>query len=334
MSATNTKPLDRTFYVKSQQKFVDLAKTYPDILAVYSAGTIKHPGISDLDFVVCLKDRLTSPLDLENRLPADVASLITTGSILKVNESAIADIGIIDEFPLRLLYGEQYQFNQYNDLTYLICRVLDWLPERFFVLNRFQWESEADILHGLRILKSFSVSLNFLKQITGDTQYDQFMNSLATLRDRWFTKPDTDAFSQLWNSAREIAAQALNDFDRWLGDNNFIAIEAPDKKMGFSIPRGPSFVFGSIAKPNGDNVVVPWTVAAFLTTQAGNGRGFITQNIGRCFSAPIPLSSCQVNSDLRQTILARMNYVESLAAFFRANDLTRGLLKYGWFLNK
>src|SRR5688500_2416260 len=91
---------DKHQYDQAIQEFSSVAMSYTDVLAVYTAGTVNYPGISDLDFVVCLKDELSAPFDIEEKLPDTVRELIGSGTILKVNERNVTRLNCIDQFPL------------------------------------------------------------------------------------------------------------------------------------------------------------------------------------------------------------------------------------------
>lgn len=334
MNAVNLpKPRKQADYKAAQEGFLQLAGEYPDIAAVYSGGTMRHPGISDLDFVACVRDKLSGPLNIEEKLPTDVAELIGAGSILIVNEAAFPDIKIIDDFPLQHLQGRQFQFNEYSSMAFTLCRVLDWLPERLWSLCRFNMAAEQDVTRGLQLLQSLTVSLRNIQGLTKETAYDKFIQSVEDMRGEWFTRADSlEKFSGMIEEAQRVAARALDDIHQWLVRSGAVRVTVPEpQSLAFSIPRGPQFYFGDTVSFTGNTVTVPWSVAAYLQAQIKATDGFISRELSASFSTPMTLAF-EIASELETTITARMEYVESLAAFFQENGIRRGLLKYGWFL--
>ena len=50
-------------YDKAAESFVDRYRGHRDTTGIYQFGHVTVPGISDLDFIVVLRDRLNTPLD-------------------------------------------------------------------------------------------------------------------------------------------------------------------------------------------------------------------------------------------------------------------------------
>ena len=54
---------DREFYDVAADKFVEKYSAHKDVLGIFLFGQVSVPGISDLDFIVVMKDRLNEKFD-------------------------------------------------------------------------------------------------------------------------------------------------------------------------------------------------------------------------------------------------------------------------------
>lgn len=338
MNLTNLPQIrDKEEYAVAQHRFLDIARSYPDIRAVYTGGTVTHPGISDLDFVLALNDTLQQPLDIEEKLDPEIKSVIGKGSILKINTSNMATLKIIDDFPLQHLQGEQYHFAEYTSIEYEICRFLDWMPERLFRIWQLQTSTEIDVIHTLQLLKSLTVSLKKLQEITGSTSHDSFINRVYQLRANWFTLTSpTVPLHNLIQESSLVAIHALTFMDRWLRHKGYIEVGSGNTTGDYVFaipPKGPQWWFSYAASISRRGIVVPYTVRIFLQAQAESSPGFIAEHVRTSFGSDSLLSVAQyIKPELLTAINSRMAYIESVADFFRRSKLQRGLLKYGWFV--
>lgn len=306
-----------------------IARRFPEILAIYNAGTIKHPGISDLDFVLVLKDELHAPFEIEGQLSDRLREVISGGSILKVPEHLAADIRLIDDFPLYYLAGKQFRFRRYANSWFEICRVYDWLPERLSTLVKLSNESEMDVRRVLGVLKSLTISLEKVSGLLGKPVEEQFCRAVRDIREGWLAQPKMQELPQLLQEGTQAACGALMSMDEWVQNNRFLGQVAGQLGV-FAIADGPRFAFGERAAVVDRQAIVPVTVATFLAAQAACG-GFMGGQIGRSFQVK-PEGTLQLVPQLQATIEKRMDYLETLTAYFREYQLRRGLLKYGWFL--
>ncbi|MDP3997101.1 MAG: hypothetical protein Q8P73_01240 [bacterium] len=321
-------------YRVCEEEFVETARKYADILAVYSGGTVKHPGISDLDFIVFLKNQLSVRMDIENRLPQKVVKMLKGGTILKINERNIRDIQIIDPLPLKHLYGDKYVFRRYDGTTFSICRILDWLPERIFSLWQYVSQDRRDVSRGLLLLKSLTVSLDLVDQLKGDGAYAAYHEEVHSLRRLWFvSEKSLENFNILLKRGMCLAQEALDSISLWLVDQKYIS-GSPEFIKGavFDIPSGPTFHFDQKTHIVRSRLYIPWVVAIFLAQQAQSGKGYLSMRLKKSFDTIIDANQYDINWAFANTITKRIAYVESLIKFFHDNGLSRGLLKYGWYL--
>lgn len=327
-------PRPKSFYTACQKRFVTLATASPDVRAVYNGGTVRHPGISDIDFILCLKNHLSRPLRIEEQLDPELKQLISGGSILKVNEANMRDIKIIDDFPMTRLAGQRYDFSEYKSSWLYLCRALDWLPERLFRLVQTAAAPQVDVMRTLQLLKSTTVSLEITGKMTNTKHHQPFTKRVATLRAHWFKNVPASAkkIPTVLTEAIVEAQRALNNLDGWLQAKKYIVIKRAQPQL-FAIRKGPRWRFDKKTKVTKKSITVPYTVSAFLAAQANASSGFISRRLAQSFKGGVPPRNTFVlHPELESAIQARIQYVEQLAAFFRQHHLKSGLLKYGWFL--
>ncbi len=326
---------DKAQYTQAVQEFSETAMSYQDVLAVYTAGTVRNPGISDLDFIVCLKDKLSEQFEIEDKLSPLVLDLIGSGTILKINDRNFSRLNCIDLFPLRHVAGMRYSFEQFNGPFFTLCRVLDWLPERLYTLTQFKKGDEKNIVRGLQLLKSVGVCLGLLDQLMGTEQHVSFSNSVQNLRDTWFkSAAGVEECMVLVDVAERSMLQGLVDLDVWLVRHEMLRVPSGDwyTDLGFSIPNGPTFYFGTVPGLKEGGVIIPPYLAHFLLAQGRLADGFISSKILNSFTVDFSHTEFEMHPELTATIKLRMEYVNSMADFFLKNNLKRGLLKYGWYL--
>lgn len=330
--------IDLDFYKKCRQEFLQICRKNPDIVAVYEAGSVSVPGISDLDFIVCVSDNPKNDLNIEEKLSHNLKRIIGGGNILKVNDSDFQSIRMIDDFSMSFIRGERFKFNNFASKTFDICRIIDWLAERLYSLLRVKNSKSINVINGLQIMKSATISLRKLDEISGNKNYGKFINKISNLRKGWFkNKNRIKSFQKLMAESIKIYISALNFLDRYLLENNYISgINGKDcRDVVFGIKSGPKFLFSNKAFVNKKNeIFLPASFFYFFAAQAILGKGIISDNLKKSFNKRLKNTDIKkrFRNDLRETIKRRIDYCNNLASFFRENNIKKGLLKYGWFL--
>lgn len=326
----------RSFYLARQREFVKLCRLEPGITSVFTAGSVSNPGISDLDFLLGINSRADSLAGFEQRLSPPLQMILAGGTILKVPQTHISRVKIIDDFPLRRIGGLPVSFKDYQGRFFEICRILDWLPERVYALRQWQQANPRDVWRALQILKSCTVSFRKLDTLLGTDDYRAFIEKVSDLRRQWFSRAHPE--KHLKNSVEEairLGEDGLRTIADYVEDYGYIS---PVKKSQgiskkFFIPGGPQVVFGGRASAR--SLSLPTILFYFFAGQAVLTRGPITDRLrlhlglrassdGRIIEALHP--------GLAKAIGQRMAYCNTVAHFLRAHEIRRGLLKYGWLL--
>jgi hypothetical protein len=329
--------LSREVYDKCSEEFVELSKQNSDIISVYLCGSVLNPGISDLDFVICLKDKLKSEIKIDSQIKGNLRLLIGNGSILKFNESNFSNTNIIDDFNSVYLAGKKFKFKEFNDNFFELCRILDWLPERLFTFQEFNKKAgNINVTHGLQHLQTLTVLLGKKVSKFVNTDSRRFVQRIVDLRNNWFKEGKNSRMKQfhnLFSDALIIIEDSIKKMDIFLKENKLISGPSPENNMTFEIPNGPCFSFGG---KKGNSVLLPDTFLYFYAAQVKASSGELRNRLIKSFNidpSKIILEGC-IDDNLMEAINKRTKFVCSLFDFFEQNNLKNGLVKYGWFLHE
>ena len=326
---------DRRDYTEALRAAADLARETDGVRAIYMVGTVSQPGISDLDLLLCLDDGLSAPVLFEEKLPREVTTLVGQGTILKVPRRMMRQVHVIDDFPLRRVWGEDFDFQTYADPAYDVCRVMDWLPERLVTLRKLREQKAVDVLFALGLLKSITVSLQKLSTLRGGRSYGTFIRVVQDLRAGWWDNSRrTRDLTQLLQEAEAVALGALTDCNDYvLGQGLVEAVSIP-KGARLVIPRGPRFTFGETAGMTKSGLVVPASFWPFYAAQVALSSGWLRRHLRGAVQGRLPRNGSErLSGELRVALEQRLSWVNEVGSWMVSVGIRRGLLKYGWFLD-
>ena len=216
------------------ERFIQILSCHASIRAIFTAGQIRHPGISDLD-VVIVADNQSQGL----------AQVIRNAQLEAGKEHAyLFDISVINEtvykkldrygyFPiLTCVYGNAANKNTLTEEEKLIrdisnltgTVILRWRS----LIVVFQ-SGLVRIGHSLRTLNSIAYSAELLKSLTGkaQTDIDQFNHDVKILREDWFKRDNqTQLVALLWKGIL-VCEVILNRLSSFLQDNKILGPGEP-----------------------------------------------------------------------------------------------------------
>jgi len=190
-------------YQREKARFVDYFKRHSDVKAIYEMGSVKDPGISDLDLILVLspKCRLTTE---------DFQFLESLDSYLFAHRPFVISDTLFPFAPylffasnLNKLWGEDYA---------LLCpdhepeqRQLAWLLAAEAAVGRlldlvFQtaWGQGVSLRGMLLKLNSIKHNINLSREFTGEFHiFDKFISEVTALRIQWFLLPHERALAQV-----------------------------------------------------------------------------------------------------------------------------------------
>lgn len=337
-------------YDDARQQLLDYTATCSDIRSVYEFGTVKAPGVSDLDFVIVVTDdpspRLPAMLAQAN-LPPLVVRLMNGGTLMVMRAAEFRDMRWWDDVSVRLLSGERIDFEEpAPDLIAAVekARVIDWLPER---MARLLLISKQDaipaqqllcVLHSVsytfsRLQKCFSISPVGMKECLAD---------IAWLRGNWFDVPaqeQRDKLVGLLDRALEAGFLGLHQFARLYGDEMGVDHVQCHNTLHFGSRM--RLIFSDLDVVSLDHarqlstsaaavVPVPAVFLPHFAAYAG-GSGLVSAGLSASLG-PLPPGLPALDAAMTTVLSKRIGHSNRMAAFLRQNSFQSGLWKLGWFL--
>ncbi|MBI4682548.1 MAG: hypothetical protein HY757_05530 [Nitrospirae bacterium] len=215
-------------YDKAVESFIEHYRKHQDIIAIYQFGNVSAPGISDLDFIVVLRDKLNAPFDNEYsicRFSKDLRYLYND------TQPFLMPINIFKNFykifpvsSLKLLYsGDHYNFEYREEnkgrevfrLLSLIDICIYFYPAIFL---RELFSETLNVRFSLLILNSLKFALAIASEICGNEndRWKSYVTSSTNLRHEWFDLDDKakiQSLKELLEEASGVSAEMVQSLD-------------------------------------------------------------------------------------------------------------------------
>lgn len=213
-----------TQYTNLRTKLVNQLLVDDAVLAVYQMGSVKDPGISDLDIICVFKNNSNCDLNLRNNLSLEEKKILTHG-IFGMEEQDLEQIIAFNLLSnLQLLGGKDLKLNEnetiFNqDLKNQIA--LEYMIKMFITLN-------AQTKLGIVKLRSFLLlgkAIRFDLDLLGIKEGELFdlVNEVLSCRSLWYQQQPKEA---------EVKALILN-FYKALDELLIVTL----KKEDFYLPK-------------------------------------------------------------------------------------------------
>lgn len=242
-------PIGRTQdeYQQTREHYVNRVKEIGGVTAIYEFGTITAPGLSDLDFVVCVADtaeaRAAEALSIAS-MPFGDQDLILHDPIVVPDTQIEAAPEFLAGSSLRVLWrnGSRPMPPGWGDAEREVFAKAAKLIEKLF---SFQvWLAEVHLSQTLdarwtiALLRALVYASSLTESITGNTPAESAAYALAVddLRARWFEESSlyrkNMALRSLFERGQHLACQLIEMLDEFFlrsGWLNVRAIAAPDR---------------------------------------------------------------------------------------------------------
>jgi len=180
--------IQKSEYTQLSKKIVRKLSRHPSIDSIYQMGSVKHPGISDLDIICIFKDNSFCDLDIRNKL-SNHEKKILTHDVFGVQQSDFercVDYNYISN--LRLLSGDalsdSFIFDKQTSTSIQQQIAFEYLLKMYFVLD-------MQITYGVIKLRSFLLEAKAivfdlqLLEIEKGELYD-LVEEVVNMREFWF----------------------------------------------------------------------------------------------------------------------------------------------------
>jgi hypothetical protein len=235
------RPTSLKQYERAAQEFLGKYSQHPDVLGIYQFGTVNNPGISDLDFIVVVKERLSEPLtrDYGYDFFSEKTSYILSHNPLIVPENLFSELGKI--YPilgdLRTHYGQEWlptyespASRVYTALSLMI--VCFRYPRQFISMRTTEFldvRLSLQVLNALRHTRLLAQKLNLP---TYEAEGEFFQQIMQLQRD-WFELPASQAVTcleKLMQDAARLSARLIQDLAGYV-EKHFLQSNHRDRKQ-------------------------------------------------------------------------------------------------------
>jgi hypothetical protein len=293
-------PVYRTLaeYQEVRERFVNHVKNVPSVMAVYEYGSVTVPGLSDLDFIVCLSDRTEvdeARLLSITSLPFGARSLILHNALIipEVQIQSLQELLIVSN--LQKLWGRasyppseiplvDAQTTRYAQMAKLI--------EKLFAYK--VWSAEVvkdqvlDARWAIAVLKSLVYSVSLVESLTDMALSDTATYSRAVneLRAYWFDERSLYrknlALCGLFLLAQDLTESLITILDEFLTSSGWLQQENVPEETVYVVPLVQSklrIIFRATAEQTNDleislpaeyrsSVILPWSFFRIISLYA------------------------------------------------------------------
>ncbi|MBI4436490.1 MAG: polysaccharide pyruvyl transferase family protein [Candidatus Omnitrophica bacterium] len=302
-------------YEKAREVFVSHLAKRPELLAVYQQGEPTILGISDLDLVCVVEDRLTKSRPEE----FSARPLFGAGHVAFRGEPRIVPKSVFhhlqEAFPLprlRPIHGKVLMQEVYTEKEAAILSVIHTVDQLGFHALRYArllGETELSIRAVLAFLNNLVSCLKVLQTVTGKITTPHFIEEVALLRRDWFkNSPDRmSCLKVLLARVGEVLGEAIFTVDQFIRDQGWVTVSR-EKSAFLTTGDGGAVVFASLegvspvewtsrllewnllpgrwrarATWRSPLVVLPFSFGVQLSAYAQEGRGPMTETLRRSF---------------------------------------------------
>ncbi len=218
------KKVGNEYYENVREEIAEYFSKITEVVSVYEYGSVKAPGISDLDLILVFNDSCNEVdqdlLNLEN-IGKNAHDLVVDGTVIKMPESIFNQILFFDDLKFSKIYGKDIEYiTPTKSEKYYISLVslIDWLPERILRIQSILSGDNINISNSLCVLNSYCYSLMFLNKLVGESLDSiEVINETEKLRSSWHSLSDSESriINLLSNSVR-IGYVRMNDYKFFL----------------------------------------------------------------------------------------------------------------------
>lgn len=173
-------------------KIIGIMSQNDDIISLYQMGSVKNPGISDLDIICVFKDGVSNHDNLRVTLNDDERLILTHG-LFAVYESDFLEAcrhNFISN--LKLLYGKEFDFSDMQPIptSYKTQIALEYLLKLHITLQ-IQYKLGVIKLRSFLLLAKAAIfDLELLDVKSG--KFFESVQKVIELRNKWFAQPQDD----------------------------------------------------------------------------------------------------------------------------------------------
>ena len=221
--------MNKQSYIKACDELIKIVNQ-SGIGSLYQYGSVRHPGISDLDLIVCNN----KPLDRDvfnyfseklKSVSRETKDIIGHASIISMPSNTFENVNIFDRVDLRLLSGHKFNIRDYPDgknfpISYI--RLADWSVERLALVNRLSRELNGHTIRYLMcVLNSVGITLKNYAIFSGELSWgEEYIDQVRLIRDK-YVEGDRDCANRLVGAMLKLGREFLSEVVLKLADHQY-----------------------------------------------------------------------------------------------------------------
>ena len=283
---------------------IDYLSSYKEIKAIYQLGSVRHPGISDLDILCVFENGSQLDLNIHNELPNTAGHILTHGLFGLFEEDVLAILNYSFISDLKLLKGPDILAQYPNegmsdDLKPQLA--LEYLVKMFITLD-------IQLLYRTLKVRSFLLearALIFDLELLGikEGKLYELVQDVIELRGQWYAEPQERL--RLEKLAKEIHAEMNAFLTSYLEVNDFYL---PQDKIRIS--RNTSLQKAESLTTKHGGIVLPSFLSFFLASVWLLSNSFNSEH----FSSYFPFIPSNSLSNLWDTSVLSCSNLEDSSA--------------------
>ena len=337
-------------YSNVRNEIIKFYQENSDIISIYEYGSVSAPGVSDLDLIFVLKDKIysnESEFDLSN-ISSFAHDLVADGTVIKMPLNIFKKIQYFDNLNFHRLSGKDIFFNkptELDDKFIKLASIVDWVPERILKLTRILYSEDINITNALCVLHSFGYSLKYLDNILGTTdESKEVIVETSRLRAEWhqIDSPEDDLVKCL-EKAIDIGYKRLFDYEDYLSTSTDYLLEVFNCDFDIDLELYSNHFIRFTSSRIEDSATYARNLSdgnkfyvcvsnyfyphfAILASQ----RGQLSECMLSKIQPSAPIKNSIVNKLYNDNLLRKINLAELNAQFLQKNNLKTGLIRYGF----
>lgn len=331
-------------YETGRRRIVSELGRKDGVLSIYDYGTVKHPGISDLDILVVFESDPPEWLpDLSTDFDPLVDELVGHGNLIMLDRSTFENLHYIDPRLMpRHLSGERIKLKNVDSETAMFrdhASVVDWLPERVYQIQQLRLRLELPVMRSLQLLKSLSYSFRIIDNKVGFEAGIDFEDQIDELRTNWFEYSEEEQKKALLICINDGARVGRMALETWFG-------QRPKAVFGPGCPNSPAEAaisyFNGLVYATGSPEYDRYAGLDIISIPAewfDHFRAYAAHDsdLGRLIKKSFVGDSCSkfvLSEGYRDFLDRKLDLCSRNFEWVRDGNLEAGAFRFGFMLNK
>ena len=340
------KKISLTYYDNARKDIINYFLNDPNIQSIYEYGTVRAPGVSDIDIMLIFKD-IPNKVEKYNfkDINQNVFDLVVNGNVIKMTGTTFACLNYIDEFNFKLLSGEEIDQNLFPDRLKKIRDIIslcDWLPER---IKRLEITLDSDLInisHTLCLLHSVTYSIKKVEKLTTQiSSSNDLFELIQSLRENWWSLSNPEKLlEKALNLSIGVSLKAIDQITTILIKNiptNLLNNNFKPAEISVPLHRGINLKFSNSLSYESYNsylrnkeILFPGILGIHFANLA-NLPTLISKRLLLKIYNKITCPILDINNEYLNLLFVKASLISDNLTFLEKSKFKGGLIRYGFY---